>query len=130
MPNSPNSKPRKVALAAVVAVVLFLIGAGTILMTTLALLQRAEVVRSQRFDMPASQVTVFVQGASGQLGWKAPAEPDGAYTTGYGPLRVKIANDEGMAKVDISGPRKPADDLFELLKRQLPTAPRPETASP
>jgi len=126
----PNTQSRKVALAAVVAVVLFLIGAGAVLMVTLALLQRAEVVRSQAFDMPPSQVKVFVQGASGKLGWRAPARPDDPYTTGYGPLRVKIADDHGMASVEINGPRKPADDLMELLKRQLPTSPGPESESP
>lgn len=130
MAVSSTTKSRKVALAAVGAVVLFLVGAGAILMVTLALRQRVEVNRSAIFDMPASQVNVFVQGASGKLGWKAPNEKDGLYTTGFGPLRVKVVEDNDMAKVEINGPRKPADDLLALLKRQLPTASATETSPP
>ena len=123
MAAKTSRKPRMVLLAAVVTVVLFVLGIGAVAMVVTALSQRQEVVQQGRFDMPAPQVRVFIAGAAGQFGWKSSSVPDGPYSTGYGPLRVEVDDQDGMALVKIDGPRKPAGDLMELLRRQLPEAP-------
>lgn len=128
-PIFPPKRPNMV-LAAVVAVVLFVLGVGGVAVVATALRQRQEVVRAERFDMPPDQVTQFFTGAASQFGWKLSNGDAGAYVTGSGPLRARIAPDSGGTRVTITGPRRPTDDMMGLLKRQLPTLPETSPATP
>lgn len=76
----------------------------------------------RRYDMPATQVRQFLAASTQKLGWTVDPTDLGAFQTPNGRIATEVAGDEAGASVTIAGPAKSAQDLQELLDRQLPAA--------
>lgn len=107
---------RRLGLRLVVALL-----AGCILAAGLFALQtRRSVTLERSYDMPAGQVRQFVAAATVKFGWKTDPTDLGSVQTPDGRLTTEVSEGSNGALVHIEGPRRSAEQLVELLSRQLP----------